>query len=252
MRRMFRASVIVTVLMPASVVAAAFLAVMSRAAPDGAYRRCQAWLMRRWCRSIARLVGLRIQVRGEPRAQPVLVACNHKSWLDIIALGATLPCAFVSKGEIANWPLIGFFARSGGRTLFINRGELRSFQDLGGNLIGRLKDGERVIFFPEGTVSGDAALLRFKPRLFAAALTARCTVQPVALAYVGGDGAKLAPMGLEESFGAHCARFLRARRTEIMIDFLSPIEPGTEDARALALAAQEQVALAIMKLSHTH
>jgi len=252
MRRVFRAGMVVVFLLPASVAAATFLAVMFRAAPRGAYRRCQAWLMRRWCRVIARLVGLRIQVRGEPWAQPVLVACNHKSWLDIIALGATLPGAFVSKGEIANWPLIGFFARSGGRTLFINRGELRSFQDLGGNLIGRLKDGERVIFFPEGTVSGDLALLRFKPRLFAAALAARCTVQPVALAYVGGDGAELAPMGLEESFGAHCVRFLGARRTEIVIDFLPPIEPGTENARTLARAVQEQVARSIMKLSHTH
>lgn len=208
--------------------------------------------MRRWCGVIARLIGLRIQVRGEPWAQPVLVACNHKSWLDIIALGATLPGAFVSKGEIANWPLIGFFARSGGRTLFITRGELRSFQDLGGNLVGRLRDGERVIFFPEGTVSGDAALLRFKPRLFAAALAAQCTVQPVALAYVGGDGAVLAPMGMEESFGAHCVRFLRARRTELVIDFLTPIEPGTGDARALAMEAQDRVSRTIMKLSHTH
>lgn len=250
MRRAFRAGVVVFLLLPASVAAAGLLVFMSRAAPRGMYRSWQAWLMRRWFRFIARLFGLRIQVRGEPQTQPVLVASNHKSWLDIVALGATLPGAFVSKAEISGWPLIGFLARSGGRTLFISRGELRSFQDLGGTLIDRLKGGERVIFFPEGTVSGDKTLLRFKPRLFAAALVARCAVQPVALAYVGGDGAALAPMGLEESFGAHCVRFFGARRTEIVIEFLAPIEPGGEDARTLALAAHEQVGHAITKLSH--
>lgn len=250
MRRTFRAGVVVFLLLPASVAAAGLLAFMSRAAPRGMYRSWQSRLMHTWFRAIARLLGLRIRVRGEPRIQPVLVASNHKSWLDIVVLGATLPGAFVSKGEIAKWPLIGFFARSGGRTLFINRGELRSFHDLGGELIGRLRGGERVIFFPEGTVSGDADLLRFKPRLFAAALAARCAVQPVLLAYVGGDGAARAPLGMQETFVAHCLRFLSARRTEVRVDFLPPIEPGPRDARMLASMAHAQLSIAITELSH--
>ena len=250
MRRAFRAGVVVFLLLPASVSAAALLAVMSRAAPQRLYRGMQAWLMQRWFRAIARLFGLRVALRGEPRGEPVLVASNHKSWIDIVVLGATLNGAFVSKAEIADWPLLGFFARSGGRTLFISRGELRSFQDLGGNLIGRLRDGERVIFFPEGTVSGPEPLLRFKPRLFAAAQAARCAVQPVALSYVGGDGAALAPMRMDEGFGPHVLRFLRARRTEVLLEFLPPIEHAGDDARSLARAAHAQVLRAITGLSH--
>lgn len=250
MRRVFRAGIVVLILLPASVSAATLLAVMSRAAPLRLYRATQAWLMQRWCRVIARVVGLHVAVSGEPCGEPVLVACNHKSWIDIIVLGATLNGAFVSKAEIADWPLVGFFARSGGRTLFINRGELRSFQDLGGDLIGRLRDGERVIFFPEGTVSGPEPLLRFKPRLFAAAQAARCAVQPVALSYVGGDGAALAPMRMEEGFGPHCMRFLRARRTEVLLEFLPPIETAGSDVRTLARTVHEHVRNAITELSH--
>jgi 1-acyl-sn-glycerol-3-phosphate acyltransferase len=206
--------------------------------------------MQYWCRAVVYVLGIHIRVRGEPCKRPVLVACNHKSWLDVVVLGATLHGAFIAKAEIANWPLFGFFTRSGARTLFISRGELRSFQALGGELIGRLCAGERVFFFPEGTVSGAAALLRFKPRLFAAALAAECAVQPVALAYVGGDGAALAPMGQTESFGKNFLRFFGTRRTEVILDFLSPIEPAAGDPRTLALAAHEQVAESLAQLSH--
>ena len=250
MRCLVRAGAVIFFLIPTGIVATILSALLARVAPKALYLRSQAWLMQHWCRAVVYVLGTHIQVCGEPCEQPVLVACNHKSWLDSMVLGATLHGAFIAKAEIANWPLFGFFARSGARTLFISRGELRSFQALGGELIGRLRAGERVIFFPEGTVSGAAALLRFKPRLFAAALAAECAVQPVALTYVGGDGAALAPMGQAESFGKSFLHFFGTRRTEVMLDFLSPIEPAAGDSRALALAAQERVAASLAQLSH--
>jgi 1-acyl-sn-glycerol-3-phosphate acyltransferase len=250
MRRLVRTVAVIFFLLPAGIVAATLSALLAHIAPKALYLRAQAWLMQHWCRATVYIVGTHIRVRGEPCEQPVLVACNHKSWLDIVVLGATLHGTFVSKAEISNWPLFGFFARSGARTLFVSRGELHSFQTLGGELIGRLHAGERVIFFPEGTVSGTAALLRFKPRLFAAALAAECAVQPVALAYVGGDGAALAPMRPGESFGKHFLRFFGARRTEVVLDFLSPIESGAGDPRTVARAAQERIAESLVRLSH--
>ncbi len=250
MRRLVRVGAGIFFLLPTGIVATILSALLACVAPKALYLRSQTWLMQHWCRAVVSVLGTHIQVRGEPCEQPVLVACNHKSWLDIMVLGATLHGAFVSKAEIANWPLFGFFARSGARTLFISRGELRSFQALGGELIERLRAGERVIFFPEGTVSGAAALLRFKPRLFAAALAAECAVQPVALAYVEGDGAALAPMNLGESFGTHFLRFFGARRTEVVLDFLSPIELGAGDPRTVARAAQERIAESLAHLSH--
>jgi 1-acyl-sn-glycerol-3-phosphate acyltransferase len=250
MRRLVRAGAVIFFLLPTGVVATTLSALLARVAPKALYLRSQTWLMQHWCRAVVYVLGIHIRVHGEPCKRPVLVACNHKSWLDIVVLGAMLHGAFISKAEIANWPLFGFFARSGARTLFISRGELRSFQALGSELIGRLRDGERVFFFPEGTVSGAAALLRFKPRLFAAALAAECAVQPVALAYVGGDGAALAPMGLGESFGKSFLRFFGTRRTEVVLDFLSPIEPGAGDPRTVARAAQERIAESLVHLSH--
>lgn len=250
MRGLIRAGSVIFFLLPAGIIASTLSACMARVAPKALYLRSQTWLMQHWCRATVYILGMRIRTRGEPCEKPILVASNHKSWLDIVVLGTTLPAAFVSKAEIANWPLFGFFARSGARTLFISRGELRSFQALGGELIERLRDGERVIFFPEGTVSGAASLLRFKPRLFAAAPAARCAVQPVALAYVGGDGAAVAPMGQGESFGKHFVRFFGTRRTEVVVNFLPPIDTASGDPRELARIVQERVMRCLTQLSH--
>lgn len=202
-------------------------------------------MMRTWLRVLARLWGLTVEVRGTPAPPPVLLACNHRSWLDIVVLGATLPGTFVSKAEIDRWPLVGYFARHGGRTLYISRGEMRSFNELGGKLIGRLREGGRVIFFPEGGVSGKRLLLRFRPRLFGAALAVGCPVQPAAIAYTGGDGQALAPLGETDKFAFHALRLLRCRRIEAQLEFLPPIEPVAADAKSLAAQAHARVAAAL-------
>jgi len=243
MYRSLRAAGLV-LLVPPSFVAALFLALSRRVAP-GLHRCAQPVLMRTWFRILARLLGLRIRAAGPALEGPVLIASNHLSWVDIVAIGATIETAFISKAEIDRWPVVGYFARHGGRTLFIDRGELRSFHALGGTLIGRLSAGGRVVFFPEGTVSAGRGLLRFKPRLFEAALAAGCPVQPLAIAYTGGDGASLAPMGYDDPFVTHMARLLVARRTEVVLRFLPAVEPEHGDRRMLAAETRTRVEQAL-------
>lgn len=237
MRAFARGATLIVLVVP-SALAAGFLALCGAVAPSLG-RRAQPWLMRTWFRILQRLFGLRVRIRGAPATAPVLVASNHVSWLDIVVLGAAIEAAFVSKAEIDRWPLVGYFARHGGRTLFVSRGELRSFHALGGELVERLRGGGRVIFFPEGTVGDPRRPLRFKPRLFAAALEAECLVQPVALSYTGGDGAEHAPMGGDDVFVGHLARMLRCRTTDVELCFLEPVS-GT-DPRALAAHAHAAV-----------
>lgn len=229
---------------PASILASVFLAAADAVSPP-LRRRCQPAMMRAWFRVLAYLWGLVVEVRGTPAPAPALLACNHRSWLDIIALGARLPGTFVSKAEIDRWPLVGYFARHGGRTLYISRGEMRSFNALGGTLIGRLREGGRVIFFPEGTVSGERMLLRFRPRLFEAALVVGCPLQPVAITYTGGDGGPFAPLGQTDKFAWHALRQLRRRRTEVRLDLLAPIAVTGNDAKTLAEQAHARVAAAL-------
>lgn len=232
-------------LVPVSIAEAVLLAAVDLVSPR-LRRRLQPAMMRAWCRWLARLWGVRIEVRGVPATAPAMLASNHRSWLDIIVLGATLPGAFISKAEIDGWPLVGYLARHGGRTLYISRGEMRSFKSLGGNLIARLSDGERVIFFPEGTVSGERELLRFRPRLFGAAIAVGCLVQPVAIVYASGDGGAVAPMMTGDKFGFHAFKLLRCRRIGVTLTFFESMSAVDQDARALARRTHDVVSSVLL------
>ena len=50
-----------------------------------------------------------------------VVISNHVSYLDIIVFAALKPCVFVSKAEIAQWPVLGWMTTMAG-TVYVNRG----------------------------------------------------------------------------------------------------------------------------------
>jgi 1-acyl-sn-glycerol-3-phosphate acyltransferase len=140
------------------------------------------WARQYW-RGMAGIMGLRIRVLGEiATARPVLFVSNHSSWLDIIALGATLPAVFVAKGEVGRWPGIGLVSRLG-RTVFVSRNRatvVRETQEL----VDRLGRGDNIILFPEGTTSDGNRVLPFAPSFLALAeAPSRPTVQPVTIVY---------------------------------------------------------------------
>ena len=76
-----------------------------------------------WHRIASRLIGLKVNVHGEPARHDgigVLIAANHVSWLDIVALGAAAPVSFIAKHEVAGWPGVSVLAKLQ-ETLFIER-----------------------------------------------------------------------------------------------------------------------------------
>ena len=146
----------------------------------GARRR--ATLRRRWCRGVLAALGVRLQLVGAAPAHPVLIAANHLSWLDIFAIGAALPCTFVSKEDARAWPIVGWLALHNG-TLFLRRNSARAVHRVKGEVAARLAQSETVVVFPEGTTSEGASVLPFSPALFQAALDAASRVLPLAVQY---------------------------------------------------------------------
>lgn len=134
-----------------------------------------------WFRSLLRALNVRLTVHGEPPAQDGLLAGNHVSWLDIAVLVSAKPVIFVSKAEIAHWPLIGWLAR-GGDTLFIERGA-HGTQQLNQQIAERLAEGRSVVVFPEGTTTAGPGVRRFHSRLFAGPIASDRPVLPFALRY---------------------------------------------------------------------
>jgi 1-acyl-sn-glycerol-3-phosphate acyltransferase len=134
-----------------------------------------------WFRRILNALGAKVHIEGDISSRAGMWVSNHVSWLDIVVLGAYAPIHFVSKSEVARWPVVGFLARQAG-TLFMRRGAYESEQ-IKLQMQARIQEGHGVLFFPEGTTGPGHFLRRFHPRLFAAAIELQQPVIPVAIRY---------------------------------------------------------------------
>ncbi|HRI17701.1 MAG TPA: lysophospholipid acyltransferase family protein [Burkholderiaceae bacterium] len=137
---------------------------------------------RRWSLGFLSLLGVRLEVRGSPRAGAKLMVANHVSWLDILAIDAVEPARFVSKAEVRHWPLFGRLAVAVG-TLFIERDRARDALRVVHRMAEALRAGDTLAVFPEGTTSDGRALLPFHANLLQAAIVTAMPVQAVALRF---------------------------------------------------------------------
>ncbi|MFL6693939.1 MAG: lysophospholipid acyltransferase family protein [Ramlibacter sp.] len=137
-----------------------------------------------WARGTLDVLGIRLRVRGQPPLHgPMLLVANHVSWLDILVMLAACHCRFVSKAEVRHWPLIGPLATGAG-TLYIERRSRRDALRVVHEMAARLRAGDVLAVFPEGTTSDGIDLLPFHGNLIQAALAADVPALPVALQFV--------------------------------------------------------------------
>ena len=122
-------------------------------------------------------------VQGAPPANgPVLVVCNHLSWLDISAIHAACHVRFVAKSVVRHWPLIGTLSDGAG-TLYLERERRRDALRVVHHMAEALRAGDLIAVFPEGTTGDGHALLPFHANLLQAAISAGAPVQPAALRF---------------------------------------------------------------------
>jgi 1-acyl-sn-glycerol-3-phosphate acyltransferase len=180
--RILRLFIFVVATLPAMPVQACLLAIKSPHA-----RRLPQFYHRMMCR----VFGIRLVRRGtiSPH-RPTLFVANHTSYLDIEIMGAAVEGSFVSKAEVARWPIFGWLARLQ-RTVFVERADRAGAARQRDEIQHRLDDGDNLILFPEGTSGDGIHLLPFKTTLFAAAMDERVMVQPVSVIFRLLDGIPL-------------------------------------------------------------
>lgn len=139
-------------------------------------------LRQHWSRRLLGMLGLRLQVEGERIAPGALLVANHVSWLDIFAINAVAPAAFVSKAEVRHWPLIGWLAARNG-TIFLRRGSRGHAKIINAETAALLDAGHNVAIFPEGTTSDGRQVLPFHAALLQPAIACDRPVQALALSY---------------------------------------------------------------------
>ncbi|MBS7539682.1 lyso-ornithine lipid O-acyltransferase [Ancylobacter lacus] len=208
---------------------------------------------RRWIppvfhRLLLALIGVRVTSHGTPAGdRPLIIVANHVSWLDIPVLGSRMPLGFIAKSEVGRWPGIGMLARLQ-RTVFVDRSSRAATGRVNEAIAARLREGDPVVLFAEGTSSDGNRVLPFRSALLGATREAfgggpGAVVQPVAIAYVRQAGLPLgrARRPLVAWYGdmdlvPHLAEVLRRGAIDVELHFGEPIAGG--DRKAVTLAAE--------------
>ncbi len=209
-------------------------------------------VQRSYCRMVLRCFGIRMTVTGSPirNLRGVLVVSPHMSWLDVFAIGSVLPGSFVARADMFTGLATGIVARIL-KIIPIERSSLRRLPVVVDVVARRLRAGQTVVCFPEGTTwcgrpgeGGQSHRGRgaFYPAMFQAAIDAGRPVQPLRLTYHHADGSvSTVPAFVgDETLVRSIRRLLTVRRTVARVHVESLQLPGT-DRRALASRCQSVV-----------
>jgi len=142
-------------------------------------------LARLWSRVILGVPGVKLEVKMraplEP-GRPYVFMPNHASMVDIWAVFVAIPASFrfIAKKQLASIPLFGW-AMSAGRFIFIDRQNAASARRTMDEASRRIRAGQSVVIFPEGTRTRDGRLMPFKKGGFHLAIDSGAAVVPVAI-----------------------------------------------------------------------
>jgi 1-acyl-sn-glycerol-3-phosphate acyltransferase len=211
---------------------------LARAALPARLRaRGAARVLSLWSRGLCGLLGIRLRVQGAPPQGPALIASNHLGYLDVIVLAAAHPALFVSKSDLAGWPVMGALARSV-ETLFLERDRPRAVTEVCRGISRLFEAGAPVIVFPEGTTTLGESVGPMHAALLEPALRAGIPVRGAALSYARRsekDPRDLAAWVGDASFVPHLYNLFRSRGLEATVRF----RPGDCAARERREAAAE-------------
>jgi lyso-ornithine lipid O-acyltransferase len=142
------------------------------------FHRYAAWVM-----------GLRLHVVGRPTPnRPLMLISSHVSWLDIVALSAICPLSFIAKSEVEGWGIFGLFATLQ-RSVFVDRQRRSATKKVNSSIAARLKNGDVIVLFGEGTTNDGTRVLPFKSSLIGVAGEIEgLNLQPVSIAYTKLNG----------------------------------------------------------------
>ncbi len=198
---------------------------------------------------ILRIIGVSVSVNGERSIDPgSLLVSNHLSYLDILIISSIFPADFVAKSEVAGWPLIGWMARLGG-TLFLERGNTSSNVGCFYRVCDRLRGGNPVAVFPEGTTTDGTESLLLHPFFLAAAIRCARPILPLRIDHcrVGHGLSRREEVDLfcwygNASFLPHFWRLLEVDSIEVSLTIHPKIETNRSlDAHHLGMIIEKQL-----------
>lgn len=119
--------------------------------PRGAHAACHTYC--RWVFWTLRwMVGLKVEVRGTPPTDEVMVAAKHQSFLDVMAIYHAVPRGkFIMKRELMFAPFLGQYGLRIG-CVPVNRGKRGlAIKQMLENVRSGRQQGGQLIIYPQGT-----------------------------------------------------------------------------------------------------
>lgn len=213
---------------------------LHRKLPRNATRlQCAEWL-HQTCLGGLRALHVEVEVEGRLPAGGLIVS-NHVSYLDILAYSTALPCVFVSKAEVQQWPIFGPYARWSG-SVFVRRHDRGDAARANVSVGEILKHRVPVVLFPEGTTTDGQRVLRFHSTMLQPAIDSAVLVTPCAIRYEleDGDGAREVCWWGDMKLLPHVWNLLGKKSIRARIFFGEPMT-ATADRKVLSAALHAQV-----------
>src|ERR1051326_7787049 len=166
--------------------------------------------MMRWASVLIRTAGADVVLHGEENLTSGggVYICNHVSWFDVFAIASQLPrCTFVAKHELRRIPVFGWGAEAAG-VVFLDRENRKSAFASYEVAAQTVKQGRRIVVFPEGTRGLDYHLRQFKKGPFVLAISSEEPLIPTVI------------YGAREVMGKGS---FRIRRGTVHIHYLPPV-----------------------------
>lgn len=182
-------------------------------------------------------LGIHLRTRVKPARGAALYVANHPSWLDGLAVGATVGTSSVAYAR--GWPVVDYLMRRLG-TVMVPRGPSSGLPAAVGAVSTRLRAGGSVVVFPEGDTSFGPGVLPFRPAFFQSAVDAGARVSALSVSY-----RTLPPYPSPDRsvywvdwtpFLVHAARIAAMRGVEVHVDAAGDLEPvvGRKELAACA------------------
>lgn len=166
---------------------AAFRALwMHRKLPANPTRLQSAEWLHEVCIGGLEAIHLHRTAQGTPPERGLIVS-NHLTYLDILCYSAAVPCVFVSKAEVEQWPIFGAYARWSG-SVFVRRHDRGDTARANASVSETIQNGVPVVLFPEGTTSDGHRVLRFHSTMLQPAIDVGAPITPCAIRYELDEG----------------------------------------------------------------
>lgn len=168
-----------------------------------------------------------------------LLVSNHMGFMDILLMFSICPMLFVTSNEMRETPFLGLLTEMAGCMYVERRSRTKILEEMK-SMVEALRDGFRIVLYPEATSTNGEQVLPFKRTLMMAASQAGVPIQPAVINFreVNGDEFNLKWRDHlcwygDISFATSLWKALTLKSLKAEIEFLEQIQTTPEDDRGL-------------------